>query len=195
MDPKFDISVIFPVVWGVWITSWWAASLWSARTERRAGIKAEVSYRIPIMAGAALMILGTRFGAGVWRLWSIGLYSASVCTACVFAGLVFTWWARLHLGRLWSGNITRKVNHHIVDSGPYAIVRHPIYSGLLLALLATATAEATVASMVGFGLLVLGFWVKARIEERWLSKELDEGAYGVYRRHVPMLIPFFPKRR
>jgi protein-S-isoprenylcysteine O-methyltransferase Ste14 len=68
-----------------------------------------------------------------------------------------------------------------VDTGPYAIVRHPIYTGLLLALLATAIAEATVSAMAGFGLLVLGLWIKARIEERWLSEELGEDAYGDYR--------------
>ena len=82
-----------------------------------------------------------------------------------------------------------------MDTGPYAIVRHAIYTGLLLALLATAIAQGTVSAMAGFGLLVLGLWITARIEERWLSRELGEAAYGDFRRRVPMLIPFLPKRR
>jgi len=72
-------------------------------------------------------------------------------------------------------------------------VRHPIYSGLLLSLLATAVAKGTVPGVAGFLLLCLGFYMKARQEERWLIQELGEGAYGEYRKRVPMLIPFGPK--
>jgi protein-S-isoprenylcysteine O-methyltransferase Ste14 len=80
-----------------------------------------------------------------------------------------------------------------VDSGPYALVRHPIYTGLLLALLATAAAKGTIFGVAGFLILLIGFWSKARLEERWLTAELGEDAYGSYRRRVPMLVPFGPR--
>jgi protein-S-isoprenylcysteine O-methyltransferase Ste14 len=109
------------------------------------------------------------------------------------AGILFTWWARLHIGRLWSGSITRKADHYIVDTGPYALVRHPIYTGLILAIIATAAAQATVTSILGAVLIAGGFWLKAKIEERFLTAELGVEAYGSYRRRVPMLLPFGPR--
>jgi protein-S-isoprenylcysteine O-methyltransferase Ste14 len=110
------------------------------------------------------------------------------------ADLLLTWWARLHLGRLWSSAISRKQDDRIVDTGPYAFVRHPIYTGLITALLATATAEATVTALLGAALIVFGLWLKARSEEFFLTAELGPEAYGSYCRRVPMLVPFLPAR-
>jgi len=109
-------------------------------------------------------------------------------------GLLLTWWARLHLGRLWSSVITRKEDHRIIDTGPYAFIRHPIYTGLITALLATAVAEATVTAILGTPLVAFGLWLKARSEERFLMVELGPDAYGSYCRRVPMLVPFLPRR-
>jgi protein-S-isoprenylcysteine O-methyltransferase Ste14 len=105
-------------------------------------------------------------------------------------GLALTWWARIHLGCLWSSAITRKEKHRIVETGPYAFVRHPIYTGLISALLATAATEATPVALLGALLITLGLWVKARIEEHFLLSELGPEAYECYRYRVPMLVPF-----
>ena len=115
--------------------------------------------------------------------------------AVMLAGLSLTWWARIYLGPLWSSVITRKENHKIIDTGPYAFVRHPIYSGLIIALLATAAAEGRVTALFGAALIVLGVWLKARTEERFLLTELGPEIYSAYSRRVPMLIPFLPHRR
>jgi protein-S-isoprenylcysteine O-methyltransferase Ste14 len=106
------------------------------------------------------------------------------------AGLCFTWWGRIYLGRLWSSEITRKEGHHIVDTGPYGIVRHPIYTGLIVGLLATAVAEATITGVIGAALVIYGIYLKASSEERFLRVELGPDAYDSYRRRVPMLIPY-----
>ena len=102
----------------------------------------------------------------------------------------FTWWARIHLGRFWSNAITRKEDHNIVDSGPYRLVRHPIYTGLIVAILATGAAVATAESLLGALLISFGEWQKARMEERFLTTELGSEAYEAYRRRVPMIVPF-----
>ena len=73
-------------------------------------------------------------------------------------------------------------------------MRHPIYTGLIIALLATAVTEATPVALSGAVLIALGLWVKARAEERFLSSELSPEAYESYRRRVPMLVPFLPHR-
>jgi protein-S-isoprenylcysteine O-methyltransferase Ste14 len=112
---------------------------------------------------------------------------ASPCSAFLFA-----WWARLHLGRLWSSAITRKEDHRVIETGPYALVRHPIYTGLILAIFATAAAQATATSCLGAAFVAFGLWIKARVEERFLTAELGAEAYDTYRRRVPMLVPFTP---
>src|SRR6202044_2830086 len=73
---------------------------------------------------------------------------------CLIAiGLSIAVWARRYLGKYWSGRITLKVDHRIIQAGPYAWVRHPIYSGLLLALLGTVLTIGTVRSCLGFAII------------------------------------------
>ena len=112
----------------------------------------------------------------------------------MLAGLFVTWWARIYLGRFWSGVITRKEHHTLIDTGPYAFTRHPIYTGLVTALLATGIAEATIAALLGAGIMTFGFWLKARAEEQFLLFELGPDVYRAYCRRVPMLIPFASNR-
>jgi protein-S-isoprenylcysteine O-methyltransferase Ste14 len=180
-------------LWLAWVVSWWAAAAWSNRTEKRAGLGAEIRYRIPTLVGVVLLFIPAHGYEGPLRLWHVGWDGAWACVILIAAGMVFTWWARLHLGRLWSATVTRKADHRIVDTGPYAIVRHPIYTGMLLALLATAAIKGTVLAVAGFALLVVGIYIKARTEERWLREQLGAAGYDAYRARVPMLIPFGPK--
>ena len=180
-------------LWIGWGVSWAIAAFWSNRTEARPGIGTELRFRIPMAIGALLMLVPAHGSKGVLRLWHVGWTGAWVCVALVALGIGFAWWARVYLGQLWSAHITRKADHRVVDSGPYGVVRHPIYSGLLLSLFATCAAKGTVFGVGGFAFLLLGTWMKARLEEQWLARELDEGAYADYRKRVPMLMPFGPK--
>ena len=91
--------------------------------------------------------------------------------------------------------MTRKEDHRIVETGPYRWVRHPIYTGLLAATFATVVEMATPMAIAGFGVVVVGMWLKARLEERFLSQELGPEAYRDYQRRTPMLSPFWPGRR
>ena len=175
-------------LWGLWILSWMIAAFWANRTERRPQLRAELGYRAIQIVGAVLLFVPRHYHWSI-QLWRVGRSGAWICVALVAAGMAIAWWARIHLGRLWSGHITRKANHKVVDTGPYAMVRHPIYTGLLLGLAATSAAEGTVAGLLGFLLFAIGFYLKARIEERWLSQELGAEAYADYQRRVPMLVP------
>src|SRR5579859_6540456 len=149
------------LLWSGWVLSWVAAAWWSNRTEKRAGIGGELVYRIPMHAGVLLMLVPAHGDEGPLRLWHIGWSGAWTCVALIAVGIAFAWWARIHLGRLWSGRITRKADHHVVDTGPYGLVRHPIYTGLLLALLATMAAKGTVLAVAGYACLLGGIWLKA----------------------------------
>jgi protein-S-isoprenylcysteine O-methyltransferase Ste14 len=178
------------MLWVGWAVSWVVAALWSKRTENRPPIGVEIRYRVPMVIGTLMMFVPAHGYEGRLRLWHIGWVGAWLCVALVALGIAFAWWARLHLGSLWSGRITRKADHRVVDSGPYGMVRHPIYTGLLLSLLATAAAKGTLLGIGGFMFLLWGIWMKARAEERWLTQELGEDAYATYRNRVPMLVPF-----
>jgi protein-S-isoprenylcysteine O-methyltransferase Ste14 len=187
-------SVAFQVIWIGWVVSWVAASLWSGRTEKRAATHETWIYRIVIFAGALLIAPWTAQVLGERPTWQVGYYGAYGFVGVMLMGLALTWWARIHLGGLWSSAITRKEKHRLIETGPYAFVRHPIYTGLIIALLATAAIEATPVALLGALFIVLGLWVKARAEERFLSTELAPETYESYRRRVPMLVPFLPHR-
>jgi protein-S-isoprenylcysteine O-methyltransferase Ste14 len=179
-------------IWIGWAISWVAAAGWSNRTESRPSIGPEIRYRLLMSIGTVVMFVPAHGYEGALRWWHVGRTGAWICVGLVGVGVGIAWWARWYLGRLWSARITRKAGHTVVDSGPYAFVRHPIYSGLLLSLSATAAAKGTALGIAGFLLLLLGIWMKARLEERWLTAELGADAYGSYRRRVPMLLPFGP---
>jgi protein-S-isoprenylcysteine O-methyltransferase Ste14 len=181
--------VLFAVFWIAWLVSWIVAAFWANRTEKRAFTWDTVFYQVVILAGAMLLTPWAVRRLHMQQLWHVGYGGAMALALLTLAGLLFTWWARIHLGRLWSGTITRKEGHRVIDSGPYALVRHPIYAGLIFALFATALAQATVSGLAGAALIAFGLWVKARIEECFLTAELGADAYGAYRRRVPMLIP------
>jgi protein-S-isoprenylcysteine O-methyltransferase Ste14 len=182
--------VLFALFWIAWLVSWIVAAFWANRTEKRAFSWDTLFYQVIVLSGAALLTPWAARRLHMQPLWHVGLFGAYLLAALTFVGLAFTWWARLHLGRLWSGSITRKEGHRVVDTGPYALVRHPIYSGLIFALFATAIAQARIGGLAGAALIAFGLWVKARIEERFLTAELGADAYGAYRSRVPMLVPF-----
>lgn len=194
MRPTLATAYIIWVAWGV---SWFIAAFWADKTVARPAAVREWRYRIFTVPGFTLLLA---YGAGnrplptvlapVWRFPAMIEWPFVVLVA---AGAAFAWWARVHLGKLWSASLTRKAGHHVVDTGPYAIVRHPIYTGLILAGMATFAIRATPLCGLGLLLFVIGYHIKAREEERFLSAELGEQAYASYRARVPMLIPFGPR--
>jgi protein-S-isoprenylcysteine O-methyltransferase Ste14 len=187
-------SAILEVIWVIWLCSWVAASFWSGRTQKRIATLETWTYRAAMIVGGILLVPLTPRLLGEKQIWQVGYGGALVLAAVMLVGLLFTWWARIHLGRLWSSVISRKEDHRIIDTGPYGMVRHPIYTGLILALLATAPAEGTVTALIGAALIIFGIWLKASSEERFLMAELGPDLYGSYCRRVPMLVPFLPHR-
>lgn len=178
-------------LWFVWWMTWLAAAAWSDRAVKRPPRHTQIVYRVLAGAGAVLLFGLFRHELSVERiLWSTPVAIAWALVAITAIGLLFSWWARIHLGRLWSSSVGRKAEHRVVDTGPYGLVRHPIYSGITLASLATASLRGTVAAWLGAAVMTFGWIVKARMEERFLRDELGANAYDAYAGRVPMLIPF-----
>jgi len=110
--------------------------------------------------------------------------------ALVLAGVGFAIWARLALGTNWSGLVvTMKQGHELVQSGPYAIVRHPIYTGILLAMIGTALTRGTLAGYIGVAAGLVAILIRIKIEEQLMSERFGD-AYQVYRRRARKLVPF-----
>ena len=183
------------IIWIVWLMSWVAASFWSDRAQKRAATLQTWIYRAAMIAGGILLTPWTGQLLEEKPIWEVSFVGVCVLAAVMLAGLFLTWWARIYLGPLWSSVITRKKDHKIIDTGPYAFVRHPIYCGLIVAILATAVAEGKATALLGSALVILGVWLKACTEERFLMTELGPEIYDAYCRRVPMLIPFLPHRR
>ena len=197
MRPLFVSCVILDL----WILSWIVAAIWSRRTAARPRFIESFTYFVPTAIGAAMFAWGAerRLGVQGWLpappLWRLPVPIDWAATGLVLAGLVFAWWARLTLGSLWSGTVTRKEGHVLVQAGPYRFVRHPIYTGLILSLAALAVQIGVAASLIGVVVLTFGFWLKARLEERFLVAAVGEAAYADFRRATPMLVPFWPTGR
>jgi protein-S-isoprenylcysteine O-methyltransferase Ste14 len=181
------------LMWDAWVVSWIIAVLWSRRTAARPPALDQLIHWLPTAVGVLLLAfgsIGTHF-APLWRLPDVaGWALAGACAA----GLLFTWWARVSLGSLWSGSVGRKDDHTVIQTGPYRLVRHPIYTGLILAAFAQAIQIGMAANLLGALLMAFGLWLKARLEERFLSQELGAAAYSDYKRRTPMLAPFWPAR-
>jgi protein-S-isoprenylcysteine O-methyltransferase Ste14 len=177
-------------LWLLWLVSWAIAALWSAPTAKQPSWRSRFGHRILVALGALLLFgfLSPRPMALInwWRLPTTWKWIMDVV---ITAGIIFAWWARITLGKLWSADVARKQDHKIVESGPYALVRHPIYTGLLASAFATAAIEGTLLAWAGAALMVAAWYWKARQEEEFLRDELGP-AYDDYAGRVGMLIPF-----
>src|SRR4030095_11162953 len=159
---------------------------------RRESVASRLSYIGPLMIAAILLavpaldipLLGERFlpGSG-WRV------RGAIGVVIALSGLLFTVWARVHLGRNWSGTVTIKEGHELITTGPYRFVRHPIYTGLLLAFIGQAIAGGQWRGVFAVALALYAFWRKLRIEERWMREHFGS-AYDAYSQRVAALIPF-----
>jgi protein-S-isoprenylcysteine O-methyltransferase Ste14 len=169
-----------------WVVTWNLAAFWRAKATAQAP---RGSYRLLIVFAALglFMVFNNLPTFRFPKLWSVGPVLGWSMIALTAAGIAFMWWARFHLGKLWSGGVEVKHGHRVVDTGPYAWTRHPIYTGLILSAFAAAALRATPWAFLGATLVALGFALKARVEERFLEKEI--GGYDVYRKRVPMIVP------
>jgi protein-S-isoprenylcysteine O-methyltransferase Ste14 len=182
-----DFFMIAVGLWAAWLVSWHVAALWRSKPTVKAPRREYRLHFAMIALGFFLLFNAIpRLAAPV--LWPVAAPLGWSMEALTLAGILFAWWARVHLGKLWSGGVERMADHRVVETGPYALVRHPIYTGLIAAAAAMAVIRATPWALLGLALFALGFALKAKVEERFLEREL--GGYDSYRARVPMILPF-----
>jgi protein-S-isoprenylcysteine O-methyltransferase Ste14 len=184
-----DAQAAVGCLWLLWFFSWVIAARWTAQTVKttRPGERT-LEVFLSFVGGSALVWGAPAEALGRERLYSLGVVPTWLLVVLVACGFSFCWWARIQLGRIWSWEITLKKDHRIIDTGPYALVRHPIYTGLLLSSWATAMVYGNEVGFIGALLITAGVYLKARREEKLLIDELGP-PYETYRRRVPMLLP------
>jgi len=187
-------------LWVAFVAVWNVAALWTGRVGSKAPAGQRLAYLVAYVLGFGLLFTQSTHGAVMgfapWLparsmvpLWDSGKVAA-ILVATELVAFGFALWARSHLGRLWSGMMTLRDSHRVVDTGPYRLVRHPIYTGFIGASLALALLVATPAALAGALVLIIVMTAKAHAEEALLRRELGRGDYDAYAAHTPMLVPF-----
>ena len=167
-----------------WLVFWiyWIASAASSKQSTGGGWRT----RLTGVSAAGVFVI-----AGVLRGGGLAVHSVilAVIGAFLFAcGIALAVWARLHLGRNWGMPMTQRAEPELVTSGPYRFIRHPIYSGLLTAMLGTALVDSLLGLIV-VAVLVAYFYYCGTVEEQNLAVTFPQ-AYPQYRSRTKMLIPF-----
>lgn len=172
------------------VASWIGAALWTNRTAVRMPGRDQLPlYGATALAAVLLVIARLRLPALQVRLWPENAWFDWTMVAVCAIACAWCWWARIHLGKLWSAGVSRKEGHRVVDSGPYGIVRHPIYTGVIVGMFAFAAVRGTAFGLLFALVITLVFSVKARLEERFLRQEFGS-AYEKYSHRVGRLVPF-----
>ena len=181
--------IICSYLWTAWVVVWILWAIRSKRTQQREGASSRLSYIVLNVAAFLLM-----FAGDVTRRWLLApLYTLNpmieaLGIAITVAGLAFAIWARAYLGMNWSGAVSVKVGHELIRSGPYRWVRHPIYSGMILAFLGTALVRDQVRGLIAVVLLYAGFKIKSRIEERAMTATFGP-EYAQYASTTGAIVP------
>src|SRR6266404_3483495 len=181
---------IISVCWTLFAVIWLLAAFATKKSVYRESRVQRLRYTIPILLGGFLLAKGHRLSDPLnYRVIpDVEALAWTGVVLCV-AGLFFCIWARFTLGRNWSGVVTLKGGHELITNGPYAFVRHPIYTGLLTMLVATVIVRGHVAGIIAIPFVFVSFWIKLRYEEK-LMLEKFPSEYAAYQQRVKRLIPF-----
>ncbi len=177
--------------WIVFVAYWWIASFFVRPTARKDSLGVRLLQVVLLIPAIVLLsnpaarvgFLGRHFARQTVFTAALG----SLMTAC---GIGIAIWARYHIGQYWSSNITLKTDHKLIQTGPYSTMRHPIYSGLLLAFLGTAIAIGEWRGLLAVVLILLSHSWKARREEN-LLRSLFGSEYDDYRKRTGFIFPRF----
>jgi len=186
----------FLVLWAVYILYWQIAARGAKSNERVEPLVSRVIRSVTFLIAIALLMghwvsipVLYRFylPENAWEAW---FWIGAVINVL---GLGFAVWARVYLGSNWSRSVTIKQDHELITGGPYGLVRHPIYTGLLTGFLGTAIAVAQIRGLLTFALIFAVLWYKLRLEERWMRLQFGT-AYEQYAQRVPALVPLLRRR-
>ena len=176
--------------WIVFVATWLLAALSTKRTVYRESPAQRLRYWLLLLIAYLLLMHGRQLPYPL-NMRVLPHAAPVACTGALLciAGLGVALWARVILGRNWSGVVTLKEGHELVERGPYRFVRHPIYTGILTMSFATALVLGHLAGFVGTLLMFVSFWIKLGHEEKLMLQQFPD-RYAAYQRRAKRLIPF-----
>src|SRR6185369_617390 len=189
--PAYSLAIdIIRGCWLVFVAIWVIAAVSTKRTVYRETRAQRLRYWVWLVSAYLLLLYGSRLPYPLnLRIVPHLTPTASAAAVLCLIGLAFAVWARVTLGRNWSGVVTLKEGHELVERGPYRFVRHPIYTGILTMFFATALVQGHVSGFVGTLLMFGSFWITLRDEEKLMLLQFPE-RYADYRRRAKRIIPF-----
>jgi protein-S-isoprenylcysteine O-methyltransferase Ste14 len=176
MIVAFDTTI--GICWAVFILYWLISGRWVKVAMEKESVRSALSHRIPL--GCSYFLLAD-FHLPHWT----GAMGASICVL----GLLVTLWARWTLGGNWSSAVTFKQGHELIRTGPYRLVRHPIYTGLLVMALGAALDFGQLRCWLALPFMTAAFWIKLKQEEKLLLRHFPQ-EYPIYKSQVKALVPF-----
>lgn len=186
-------------LWAAFLVAWWAPALFADRGTARVKRTELFGWFVGWFVGFGLLF-ATEWARHIAaaqpvarELWSNPAAVAWLLVAAQVGAFTFAFWARVHMGRLWSGGMHLMTEHRVVDTGPYRLVRHPIYTAFIAAAWGFALTSPTPLRLGGALVLTLTMVLKSRAEEALLRRELGAESYDAYAARTPALIPFGPR--
>ena len=186
---NYDVHRYIDAAWITVALVWFAGAFTTKRTVRAQPRRSRLVYVTLTLLAFLLFTKNFRFGPLAWRFVQMSAAAAYTGLVLTIAGIAFTIWARFYLGSNWSGRPTIKQDHTLVRSGPYGIVRHPIYTGIIVAMLGTAIAIGEIRGLIGAVLVLIGLKVKSLAEEKLMTEQFGAD-YLNYKQQIKGLIPF-----
>ena len=190
MQAYSSATDIIRACWIVFITIWLVAAVSTKRAVYRESRAQRLRYWVLFVIACLLLFYGRELPYPLnLRIIPHAIPIAWAAAFLCAAGLAFALWARVTLGRNWSGVVTLKEGHELVQRGPYRLVRHPIYTGMLIMFFATALVQSHLAGFAGVLLMFASFWIKLGREEGLMLQQFPE-RYAAYQQRVKRIIPF-----
>lgn len=186
---NFNLTIIvgWGVFWAYWLIS---ARRTSSQTKRQEPSLSGWLHWILQVLGYWMLLSNWRgFGPLLWRFLPDNIEVRLIGIVILFLGLGFAVWARIHLGQYWSGHVSIKAEHKLIQTGPYKIVRNPIYTGMLFGFIGTAIVIGEIRAWLAIALALSGLFLKIRAEEKFLLEEFGP-TYLQYKKKVKTLVPF-----
>jgi protein-S-isoprenylcysteine O-methyltransferase Ste14 len=178
------------IAWIVFVVYWFYSARQLKTVKRREPYAERIVY-LALMGSAYFLVLNDQISVG-WlakRFLPDAPWIGATGVAITAAGVALAIWARRHLGQNWSATVTLKEGHELIRSGPYGRIRHPIYTGMLIAFAGTALALGEYRGLLGFAIATSTFFFKARKEERYLVQEFGDR----FQEHICHTGMFLPK--
>jgi len=187
---RFVYRYLFVVMWVAYIL-YWRFMAADVKADERIEAKGTRQLRLIVMVAALVLLAIPQIPLWVldWRFLPEGLWWFWVGVAVTASGLLFSIWARRYLGQNWSQAVSIKKDHELITGGPYSLVRHPIYTGMLLGLLGSAIAVGKWRGLLAVALVFVVLLRKLRLEEQWMRSQFGE-TYEHYASRTTALVPF-----